>query len=175
MNKINCNAEDLFFHKFLFYCQKSLEALNMKGVCVCVCVCVLVVQSCLTLWPCRLLPASFLCPWGFSRQEYWSGLPCPPPGDLPDPGMEPRSPHCWQILYHLRHQGSPNMKGTSLQIYETQMHFHQKLEPLGGRRGTPPRRCWIGCAVDAPALMHLWPWGRQDVAVSRLSAWNSRC
>ena len=28
---------------------------------------------------------------GFSRQEYWSGLPCPPPGDLPDPGMEPVS------------------------------------------------------------------------------------
>ena len=28
---------------------------------------------------------------GFSRQEYWSGLPCPPPGDLPDPGTEPRS------------------------------------------------------------------------------------
>ena len=26
---------------------------------------------------------------GFSRQEYWSRLPCPPPGDLPDPGMEP--------------------------------------------------------------------------------------
>ena len=29
---------------------------------------------------------------GFSRQEYWSGLPCPPPGDLPNLGMEPRSP-----------------------------------------------------------------------------------
>ena len=29
---------------------------------------------------------------GFFRQAYWSGLPCPPPGDLPDPGMEPRSP-----------------------------------------------------------------------------------
>ena len=29
---------------------------------------------------------------GFSRQEYWSGLPCPPPGDLPDPEIEPRSP-----------------------------------------------------------------------------------
>ena len=27
---------------------------------------------------------------GFSRQEYWSGLPCPSPGDLPDPGIEPR-------------------------------------------------------------------------------------
>ena len=29
---------------------------------------------------------------GFCRQEYWSGLPFPSPGDLPDPGMEPRSP-----------------------------------------------------------------------------------
>ena len=29
---------------------------------------------------------------GFSRQEYWSGLPFPPPGDLPDTGMEPASP-----------------------------------------------------------------------------------
>ena len=29
---------------------------------------------------------------GFSRQEYLSGLPCPPPGDLPDPGIEPMSP-----------------------------------------------------------------------------------
>jgi len=28
----------------------------------------------------------------FSRQEYWSVLPCPPPGDLPNPGIEPRSP-----------------------------------------------------------------------------------
>jgi len=33
-----------------------------------------------------------LCPRGFSRQEYWSGLPFPPPGDLPDPGIKPRSP-----------------------------------------------------------------------------------
>ena len=29
---------------------------------------------------------------GFSRQEYWSGLPFLSPGDLPDPGIEPRSP-----------------------------------------------------------------------------------
>ena len=29
---------------------------------------------------------------GFSRQEYWSGLPFPPPEDLPDPGIEPASP-----------------------------------------------------------------------------------
>ena len=29
---------------------------------------------------------------GFSKQEYWSGLPFPSPGDLPDPGIEPASP-----------------------------------------------------------------------------------
>ena len=32
------------------------------------------------------------CPWGFSRQEYWSGLPCPPPGDLLNPGIKPTYP-----------------------------------------------------------------------------------
>ena len=35
---------------------------------------------------------------GFSRQEYWSGLPCPPSGDLPDPGIEPTSLNLhWQV------------------------------------------------------------------------------
>ena len=53
-----------------------------------------------------LQPARLLWPWGFSRQEYWSGLPCPPPGDLPNPGIEPRSPPLW-ILYQLSYQGSP--------------------------------------------------------------------
>ena len=55
------------------------------------CVC-LVAPSHLT--PCDSMnckPARILCPWRFSRQEYWSGLPCPPPGDLPNPGIEPRS------------------------------------------------------------------------------------
>ena len=37
-------------------------------------------------------PARLLCPWGFSRQEYWRGLRCPSPGDLPNPGIGPRSP-----------------------------------------------------------------------------------
>ena len=44
-------------------------------------------------------------PMGFSRQEYWSGLPFPFPGDLPNQGTEPHLLHCRQILYHLRHQG----------------------------------------------------------------------
>ena len=53
----------------------------------------LVTQSCLTL--CDLMnykPTRLLCPSGFSRQEYWSRLPCSPPRDLPNPGIEPRSP-----------------------------------------------------------------------------------
>ena len=34
----------------------------------------------------------------FSRQEYWNGLPCPPPGHLPNPGIEPRSP-ALQVIF----------------------------------------------------------------------------
>ena len=36
--------------------------------------------------------ARLLCPWEFSRQEYQNGLPSPPPGDLPNPGIKPGSP-----------------------------------------------------------------------------------
>ena len=47
----------------------------------------------------------------FSRLEYWSGLPFPSPEDLPDSGIEPRSPSLQQMLYHLSHQVSPLKKG----------------------------------------------------------------
>ena len=74
------------------------------------------VGICLTLFYCHILDMIFIfypmlsctvvsdsaTPWtvahqaplsmGFSRQEYWSGLPCPTPGDLADPGIEPTSP-----------------------------------------------------------------------------------
>ena len=47
-----------------------------------------VAQLCPTLWTIvHQAPLSM----GFSRQEYWSGLPFPSPGGLPDPGIEPRS------------------------------------------------------------------------------------
>ena len=45
-----------------------------------------------SLKPHGLQPTRLLCPWGFSRQEYQSVLPCPPPADLPNPGIEHRSP-----------------------------------------------------------------------------------
>ena len=48
----------------------------------------------------------------FSRQEYWSGLPFPSPGNLPGPGIKPRSP---ALLYHLSHQGNPGTLYSQLQ------------------------------------------------------------
>ena len=53
---------------------------------------VLVAQLCPTL--CDPKDCSYQAPLSmeFSRQEYWSGLPFPSPGDLSDPGIEPRSP-----------------------------------------------------------------------------------
>ena len=47
--------------------------------------CAKLLQSCPTI--AHEAPVSM----GFSRQEYWSGLPYPPPGDLPNPGIEPAS------------------------------------------------------------------------------------
>ena len=65
--------------------------------------CAKALQSCLTLcdpWTVALqAPLSM----GFTRQEYWSGLPCSPPGALPDPGIEPSSftsPALPDSLYH---------------------------------------------------------------------------
>ena len=45
---------------------------------------------------------------GFYRQEYWSGLPFPSPGDLPNPGIEPASPALQAGSLPLSHQGSPS-------------------------------------------------------------------
>ena len=69
----------------LDYISKLLNSLEKKGKET------EVAQSCLTL--CDLWTVAHQPPpsMGFSRQEYWSGLPFPSPGDLPDPGIEPRS------------------------------------------------------------------------------------
>ena len=55
--------------------------------------CLLSCFSCLKLFVVpRTVVSQAPLSMGFSWQEYWSGLPCPPPGDLPNPGIEPRSP-----------------------------------------------------------------------------------
>jgi len=50
---------------------------------------------------------------GFSRQGYWSGLPCPPPGALPDPGIEPLSntPPALACNHHHLPQIRKNLSG----------------------------------------------------------------
>ena len=50
---------------------------------------------------------------GFSRQEYWSGLPCPPPRDLPNPGIEPRSPTLQAASLPLEPPGKPKNTGVN--------------------------------------------------------------
>ena len=57
---------------------------------------VLVAQLCLTICnPMDSAACSVPLFMEFSRQEYWSGMPFPSPGDLPNPGIEPRSPALW--------------------------------------------------------------------------------
>ena len=81
----------------------------------------LVTKSCLTLvtpWTlARQAPLSI----GFSRQEYWSGLPLPSPGDLPDPGIKPRCPtlqadslltELWGKPLYKSYEGSPSTKSS---------------------------------------------------------------
>ena len=55
----------------------------------------------------------------FSRPEYCSGLPLPFPGDLPSPGIKPRSPACRWILYRLSHQGSSFLLSGSVLTYSS--------------------------------------------------------
>ena len=50
-----------------------------------------------------------LCPWGFSRQEQWSGVPCRPPGNLPNPGIEPRSPALQVVSLSSEPPGKPSI------------------------------------------------------------------
>ena len=75
----NCGAES---------CPKSGHYQDLSRVSFEECMCAKSLQSCLTLcspMDCSLPGSSVK---GFSRQEYWSELPCPPPGDLPDLGIE---------------------------------------------------------------------------------------
>ena len=92
---------------------------------------------------------------GFSRQEYWNGLPFPFPGDLPNPGIEPGLPHCRQTLYHLSYQGShlPNRR------YES-----HRFNPWVWK--VPWRKAWQPTPVFLPGESHghrslsgYSPWG----------------
>ena len=57
---------------------------------------------------------------GFSRQECWSGLPFPSPGDIPDPGIEPRSPALWADTLPSEPPGKP-LQTYDLFIFELEV------------------------------------------------------
>ena len=79
-------------------------------------------------------------PVGFSRQEYWSGLPCPPPETLSDPGIESASSvSCigrW-ILYHYSHLRSP-----SPQIYKPSLIMRKTEKPQEIFYRIPDENIW---------------------------------
>ena len=81
---------------------------------------------------------------GFSRQEYWSGLPSASPGDLPDPGIKPNHLHYKQILHCLRHQSSiwPGFKSSCLGIYR---------RIFGEGNGTPLQHSCLENPMDGGA------------------------
>ena len=90
------------------------------------CCCCFVGKSCLTL---LRFPRTIACQaplsTGFPRQEYWSGLPFPSPGDLPDPGIKLTSPALQADSLPLSHQGSPprpHAPPNFIIHYQTQIH-----------------------------------------------------
>ena len=92
-----------------FLCLHFFNTAAMRISCVRACVlsCFSCVWLCATPWTvAHQAPLSM----GFSRQGHWSGLPCPPPGDLSGPEMEPASPETAALQADsllLSHQGSP--------------------------------------------------------------------
>ena len=82
---------------------------------------------------------------GFSRQEYWSGWPFPSPGDLPDPGIEPRSPALQADALTSGPPGKPSTAAKSRQSCPT------LCDPMdGGPSGSRPwdspgKHTGVGC------------------------------
>ena len=102
-------------------------------VCVCVRACVRVRLSVMSdpLWPHELSEEldRFLCPWDFPGKEYSSGLPCPPPGDLPDLRIEPMSP-AWQANSVLLSYQGICIYNTDIYMYYIYSHAHTLMWPM---------------------------------------------
>ena len=109
---------DLFWKQGHCRCNFLVKIKSFGVACVCMCTlsCFSHVRLCETLWTAaHQAPLSM----GFSMQEYWSGLSCPPPGDLPDPGIKPMSLKSAALpgrFFTTAPPGKPNKKITN-QIY----------------------------------------------------------
>ena len=87
----------------------------------------LVTKSCPTLETPWTVACQAPLSMGFSRQEYWSGLPFPSPGDLPDPGIEPGSPALQADSLPTNLWGKPSdSMETSKQILLLKTYFHSQ-------------------------------------------------
>ena len=94
-----------------------------------------VAQSCPSLWDPWTVARQAPLSMGFSRLEYWSGLPCPPPGDLPDPGIKPASPM------------SPAPQADFYHWATEEVH-RQTFPKPNSARGVVPKGCHSGVLQD---------------------------
>ena len=138
----------------------------------CVCVCVFAVtQSCSTLWnPMGDKPLGDCSPPGssvhrFSRQEYWSELSFPSPGDLPNLGTEPRSPALQADSLPSKPPGKPKNTGVgSLSLL--QGNFPTRVSCIAGRFFTTwatqeGLSCCCSCCVASVVSYPVRPYGQQ--------------
>ena len=91
---------------------------------------------------------------GFSRQGYWTGLPCPSPGDLPDSGIKPGSP-TWQAVFLCGFFFLPSWVTRELTTSEGMVNSY--LECPMRKHGL---MCWITC-WRARALVNWWAWTKK--------------
>ena len=115
-----------------------------------------------SLRPHGLQPARLLCPWGFSRQEYWSGLPCPPPGDRPNPWIESRSPTLQADSFPSEPPGKPkNIVVGSLSLLQGNFPIQESNQGLWHCRrllyqliyqGSPAYGCYWGTKAPQSLL-----------------------
>ena len=100
--------------------------------------------SCLTL--CDPISVAHQAPlsMGFSRREHWSGLPCPPPGDLPDPGIEPTSLLSPALAVVSLPLAPPWIQSLVLKQEERDRRMAPTLSPAGSARTRSlPGRWWM--------------------------------
>ena len=122
----------------MIFSRNCIHVLEMSSVSFCLgrqrMLSLLVMSDC--LWPPWTVAPQAPLSMGFSRQEYWSMLLFTSPGDLPNPGIKPRSLlHCRQILYHLSYQGS----------LPTRAIIHKTDNSI----------CWWGCR-NLGAFVYFW-------------------
>ena len=85
-------------------CNLNFSKIIKRNLCICF---IVRYFSCVQLFATPQMVAYQALPsMGFSRQEYWIGLPFPSPADLPNPGIEPGLLHCRPTVYRLIKVGS---------------------------------------------------------------------